>query len=640
MAGASVCCVFLCSVLYAVLVCLLPGAYATIAVTVGPNKQALRGAESVVLPCQYTSDETAPTVRWWKESDIPGQPRTRVYHVTNDQAFAGYEGRASIEDQASLKLLNVGMLDEGTYLCSVEKDADYEEGSVKLEILVAPNPPSISSYNPPLEANNKRQVVARCTSEGGKPEATLSWYNGTQLISGGLGDDDDDQGGTLIQDRDDGTFNIISDLIVALSRYDQGQQYFCQVDHPALDQPQKEFIQMEVLYPVDQITVTSSAVTTREGDTVTLSCSADSNPPAQLTWTRSSGGDSLPNNSATDDTSLTLSNLGRADSGDYTCTARNDINGKRYESSKNATVNVLYAPVILAPPSPSLVVQAKQPLNVLCTADGNPAPKVVWQKDGDSKPLPNPLQFNSVDYSVEGTYKCVASSSDPSFSEAMATTMVDVKGAPSVQVKPQDSLPANMGDTATIECTILSDPSAQNIYWTYMDDKGQNQTVSSGNGGYSVAEEDIADGKRKSTLTISNVNSGHFKVYNCIAENNMGSSSQAISVLEQVLKEIPEPTPTDVYFTTTRKEVIGDGMGRNAGPPSSVAIVIVLLVLILIAVGLGAGVWFAKKKGFLKGLSGGSKSNGNVQKDQQKQSMNAIPDQDEDFDANHVDAAV
>ncbi|XP_078593125.1 CD166 antigen homolog isoform X3 [Branchiostoma floridae x Branchiostoma japonicum] len=636
MAGASVCCVFLCSVLYAVLVCLLPGAYATIAVTVGPNKQALRGAESVVLPCQYTSDETAPTVRWWKESDIPGQPRTRVYHVTNDQAFAGYEGRASIEDQASLKLLNVGMLDEGTYLCSVEKDADYEEGSVKLEILVAPNPPSISSYNPPLEANNKRQVVARCTSEGGKPEATLSWYNGTQLISGGLGDDDDDQGGTLIQDRDDGTFNIISDLIVALSRYDQGQQYFCQVDHPALDQPQKEFIQMEVLYPpaeplvqssgagssdpVDQITVTSSAVTTREGDTVTLSCSADSNPPAQLTWTRSSGGDSLPNNSATDDTSLTLSNLGRADSGDYTCTARNDINGKRYESSKNATVNVLYAPVILAPPSPSLVVQAKQPLNVLCTADGNPAPKVVWQKDGDSKPLPNPLQFNSVDYSVEGTYKCVASSSDPSFSEAMATTMVDVKGAPSVQVKPQDSLPANMGDTATIECTILSDPSAQNIYWTYMDDKGQNQTVSSGNGGYSVAEEDIADGKRKSTLTISNVNSGHFKVYNCIAENNMGSSSQAISVLEQ--------------------EVIGDGMGRNAGPPSSVAIVIVLLVLILIAVGLGAGVWFAKKKGFLKGLSGGSKSNGNVQKDQQKQSMNAIPDQDEDFDANHVDAAV
>ncbi|XP_019634185.1 PREDICTED: carcinoembryonic antigen-related cell adhesion molecule 1-like isoform X2 [Branchiostoma belcheri] len=639
MATARVCCAFLCSA-YAFLVCMLPGAYATIAVTVGPNKQALKGAESVVLPCQYTSDDAAPTVRWWKEPDIPGQQRARVYHVTNGQAFTGYDGRTEIVDQASLKLLNLGMQDEGTYVCSVEKDADYEEGSVRLEILVAPNPPSISSYNPPLEADNKRQVVARCTSEGGKPEATLSWYNGSQLISGGLGDDDDDQGGTLIQDRDDGTFNIISDLIVALSRYDQGQQYFCQVDHPALDQPQKEFIQMEVLYPVDQVTVTTSAVTTREGDTVTLTCSADSNPPAELTWTRASGGDSLPNNSVTDDTSLTLTNLGRTDSGDYTCTARNVINGNPYESSKNATVNVLYAPVILQPPSPSLEVQAKQPLNVLCTADGNPPPKVVWQKDGDSKPLPNPLQFNSVDYSVEGTYKCVASSSDPSFSEAMATTMVDVKGAPSVQVKPQDSLAAIMGDTATIECTILSDPSAQNIYWTYTDDNGQNQTVSSGNGGYSVAEEDIADGKRKSTLTINNVNSGHLKVYNCIAENNMGTSSQAISVLEHELNEIPEPTPTDVYLTTNRKEVIGDGLERNAGPPSSVAIVIVLLVLILIAVGLGAGVWFAKKKGFLKGLSGGSKSNGNVQKDQQKQSMNAIPDHDEDFDANHVDAAV
>ncbi|XP_078620863.1 chlorocatechol 1,2-dioxygenase-like [Branchiostoma floridae x Branchiostoma japonicum] len=110
-------------------------AVTTVAVTAGPDRQARPGAESVFLPCRYTGREGAPpSVRWWKEPDTPGQPRTEVYDVTNDLAHHGYLGRAEIVDQASLRLLKVTLADAGTYVCTVERDGGYAEGSVRLGV--------------------------------------------------------------------------------------------------------------------------------------------------------------------------------------------------------------------------------------------------------------------------------------------------------------------------------------------------------------------------------------------------------------------------------------------------------------------------------------------------------------------------
>eukprot|EP00058_Branchiostoma_floridae_P012516 XP_002598004.1 hypothetical protein BRAFLDRAFT_79769 [Branchiostoma floridae] len=110
-----------------------------VAVTAGTDREVPLGAESVVLPCRYTGREGAPpSVRWWKEPETPGQPRTEVYDVTNDLAHDGYLGRAEVVDQASLRLLKVTLADAGTFVCTVEGDGGYAEGFVRLGAAAPP----------------------------------------------------------------------------------------------------------------------------------------------------------------------------------------------------------------------------------------------------------------------------------------------------------------------------------------------------------------------------------------------------------------------------------------------------------------------------------------------------------------------
>ena len=90
-----------------------------------------------------------------------------------------------------------------------------------------------------------------------------------------------------------------------------------------------------------EITTHPQGVTPKEGNNATVSCNAIGNPSPSITWTKngsiiSTAGDPRSTFGA-DNKSLTITNVSRADSGQYQCVASNNL-GKA--TSNAATIDV------------------------------------------------------------------------------------------------------------------------------------------------------------------------------------------------------------------------------------------------------------------------------------------------------------
>ncbi|XP_036953446.1 B-cell receptor CD22-like [Acanthopagrus latus] len=103
-----------------------------------------------------------------------------------------------------------------------------------------------------------------------------------------------------------------------------------------------------------------------EGGSVTLTCSSDANPAANYTWYKENGGPDLQPLSK--DPQLVFSSIQSSDSGEYYCTAENEL-GRTF---KYVSINVTYAPRL---PSvsvcPSAEIVEGSSLNLTCSSDAN-----------------------------------------------------------------------------------------------------------------------------------------------------------------------------------------------------------------------------------------------------------------------------
>ena len=85
-----------------------------------------------------------------------------------------------------------------------------------------------------------------------------------------------------------------------------------------------------------EITTHPQNVTTTEGDNVTLSCDATGNPVPTISWTKDES--PLSNNSSInfspDNKKLNITNVKRADSGEYQCVASNRVGNETSNAGK------------------------------------------------------------------------------------------------------------------------------------------------------------------------------------------------------------------------------------------------------------------------------------------------------------------
>lgn len=121
-----------------------------------------------------------------------------------------------------------------------------------------------------------------------------------------------------------------------------------------------------------------SVVEVEQGDTVRLDCSASGSPPPSVTWTRL--GRPLPDGSLQlDSDTVIFSQASRQHAGTYQCTA---TNGPGREASKLVELEVRHPPEIELGQIFVSSFTGQDEVELVCNVHANPAPKVVWTKDG------------------------------------------------------------------------------------------------------------------------------------------------------------------------------------------------------------------------------------------------------------------
>uniref|UniRef100_A0A3Q3KTJ6 B-cell receptor CD22 n=1 Tax=Mastacembelus armatus TaxID=205130 RepID=A0A3Q3KTJ6_9TELE len=142
-----------------------------------------------------------------------------------------------------------------------------------------------------------------------------------------------------------------------------------------------------------------------EGSSVTLTCSNDANPAASYTWYKKHGNPSLQPASK----QFNFSSIQSSDSGEYYCTAENDL-GRR--TSGSIFIHVTYPPKLLSVSvSPSAEIVEGSSVTLTCSSDANPAANYTWSmKHGNPSLQPASKQFifSSIQSSDSGEYYCTA----------------------------------------------------------------------------------------------------------------------------------------------------------------------------------------------------------------------------------------
>uniref|UniRef100_A0AAQ4QCA6 Ig-like domain-containing protein n=2 Tax=Gasterosteus aculeatus aculeatus TaxID=481459 RepID=A0AAQ4QCA6_GASAC len=143
-----------------------------------------------------------------------------------------------------------------------------------------------------------------------------------------------------------------------------------------------------------------------EGGSVTLTCSTDANPAASYTWYKEHG--TLDPRLLSEEPQLVFSSIQSSDSGNYSCTAENQLGRK---TSDFISIDVKYGPQRPSVSvSPSAEMLEGDSLTLTCSTDANPAASYTWYKEHEDSPRASGQIFTITDFTAEhsGNYYCEA----------------------------------------------------------------------------------------------------------------------------------------------------------------------------------------------------------------------------------------
>ena len=223
--------------------------------------------------------------------------------------------------------------------------------------------------------------------------------------------------------------------------------------------------------------------TLEEGSgSVSLTCIAESNPPATVAW-RKMGEDKQLQQEAV----LEFNPVRRGDTGTYVCQAENTVGRSEEEKSvvdvlckskdedndddTNHDDNVTDGPeIVITDPADVVAVIAHNHTILTCSAEGNPVVRYTWLQQLPSGQVQKRshtayLAIEDVSYEDQGEYTCMADNSigEPIQSKAVR---LEVQGKPQV-VKDGGEVLGIHGRDVSLEGEFCSDPMPVRSTWEW-----------------------------------------------------------------------------------------------------------------------------------------------------------------------------
>ncbi|XP_029937004.1 nectin-3 [Myripristis murdjan] len=264
--------VWLCLLLF-----LLHSTYVEVAHVIGANRTAIQG-QNISLLCRLTdTDEELTQISWQKKTrEDPVNhnfyiisPLDGPKYVNGNSDRITFIG-STTENNGSVQLSHVRLLDEGVYTCIFTL---FPSGIYKTEIPLTVLVPPVSSLEPEdhLVLGSTEVTFARCVATGAKPPAEVRWDTGS------LGESVKAE--TTSFSHDNITTTTVSSLTGVPSTAVLGHTVRCLVKHLALTKEESLPLTLKVHFPptTGKISEISKNV---------FECVSNASPEANFTWTR------------------------------------------------------------------------------------------------------------------------------------------------------------------------------------------------------------------------------------------------------------------------------------------------------------------------------------------------------------------
>jgi len=443
------------------LVLVVSGAFGQQGFSVEPQDELVAPGHNTTLTCLV--DNMVGECRWQKEGKPVG-------------LFPGKYSVAMVKGDCSLTISNVDLkIDDGEWECQVTSSS-FSSGdalaSRKARLTVQAPPDSISiqsvgglAIRPGGLLTVTEDVVSQveCVTRFSNPSPSISWSLGGRRLPST----------SQTNSTEPGTNKWRSEAVLnyTFTKSDMGRKLICLVEHVAYPTgSENSSVALDVLYKpsVKIVRVDGGSVLEDGISSLSLSCISESNPPAQVMWSRKGAGvDTTPQYTEV----LEFKPITRGQAGPYLCSAENSVGRS---STEQTIVDVLYAPTILSTePRVQRSVTVHNKTVLRCNAEGNPKPKFQWlqrlpQEQVVKRGYESELVIEDAGYSDQGEYTCRAIN-EVGGERREATSEVirlQVSGVPQVVKQVGDVVGVN-GRDVRLEAEFCSSPLPLKNTWEW-----------------------------------------------------------------------------------------------------------------------------------------------------------------------------
>ncbi|XP_053712852.1 basement membrane-specific heparan sulfate proteoglycan core protein-like [Synchiropus splendidus] len=368
------------------LFCLICSASGQPVVTLEPRSITVRQGEAASFRCQVQGPASSVQLEWKRGNNQPLQDNVKIS-----------------SNGSLLTVTNARPGNNAQYHCVATTPAGRKSVTAALHVRY---PPKVSvAPSGPIRVRMGEQLSVQCQATG-KPKPKLSWRR---------------QGSTLqlVTEEVDGVNTIKWPVL----RSEDSGVYICQATNTEGVSEVKVEITAQGAPGAPLASVSPTELTAVEGHTVVLRCQATGSPAPIITWSKLRA--PLPWKHTVDGGVLTLTSVGRQDSGQYICNATN-----RHGYSEAYTQMEVESPPYTTILPEQVRLRPGDALQLQCLAHGSPPIRYEWSRQGgggmpagsDAK-KDGKLNISQVRLGDGGTYKCVATNHIGS-SEAVARVIV------------------------------------------------------------------------------------------------------------------------------------------------------------------------------------------------------------------------